>query len=141
MTDRLEAAASALRLAKRAIEKAALDTLWCDDCPAETVCDRIDSALMTLAGQQSLPLTEALASTNAPSERSSIGEVREALRAALEPFADALGDDDDDEPDHTPATLVCGRSCDYSLDLGDFRAARAALETSTDAVAKGVDHG
>ena len=53
-----------------------------------------------------------------------------ALREALEPFADALGDDDADEPDHTSATLVCGRSCDYSLDLGDFRRARTALSDS-----------
>ena len=57
----------------------------------------------------------------------SAGEgLREAIEA-LEPFADALGDDDADEPDHTEATVVCGRSTDYSLDLGDFRAARRAF--------------
>ena len=36
---------SALNVAKAAILKAAEDTLWCDDSPAETVIDRIDAAL------------------------------------------------------------------------------------------------
>jgi hypothetical protein len=43
--NRLEALEAGLRVAKAAIEKAALDTLWCGDCPAETVCDRIDALL------------------------------------------------------------------------------------------------
>ena len=54
-------------------------------------------------------------------------QVAREAREALEPFADALGDDDDDEPDHTAGTLAIGRTVDYSLDLGDFRSARARL--------------
>jgi hypothetical protein len=49
---------------------------------------------------------------------------------ALEPFADALCDDDEDEADHVQGTLVIGRSTIYSLDLGDFRRARRALTQS-----------
>ena len=53
------------------------------------------------------------------------------LEEALEPFADALGDDDEDEADHLQGTLVIGRSTIYCLDLGDFRRARAALNPRT----------
>lgn len=55
------------------------------------------------------------------------GEV-EKLREALEPFAEVLDDyDPDDEDDAMPATVTMGSVTDYSLTLGDFRAARAAL--------------
>jgi len=76
-----------------------------------------------------VPLTPYADPDPSPAIVKEAGEV-ERLREALEPFADALGDDDRDEPDHTSATLVCGRSTDYSLDLGDFRNARAALSAS-----------
>lgn len=42
---RIEDLEQALNIAKRAILKAAQDTLWCDDSAAETVVDRINAAL------------------------------------------------------------------------------------------------
>lgn len=59
-------------------------------------------------------------------------ELREAraeigrLREALEPFDDALGEDDEFS-DETKVTAQWGRHTDYSLRLGDFRRARQAL--------------
>jgi len=85
-----------------------------------------------LAGRQdSLSLVQAFARHRRLNSHSAGEGLREAIEA-LEPFADALGDDDADEPDHTEATVVCGRSTDYSLDLGDFRAARRALAILND---------
>lgn len=46
--------------------------------------------------------------------------------AALEPFDDALGEDDDGYPDDTKLTLSWRAHTDYSLTLGDLRRARAA---------------
>ncbi len=45
---------------------------------------------------------------------------------ALEPFNDALGEDDDGYPDDTKLTLSWQAHTDYSLTLGDLRRARAA---------------
>ncbi|MFT3967390.1 MAG: hypothetical protein QM690_16060 [Sphingobium sp.] len=49
---------AALDVARRAILRAAGDTLWCDDVPAQTVIDRIDAAL-TAHLQPSLDLAPA----------------------------------------------------------------------------------
>jgi len=49
------------------------------------------------------------------------------LKKALEPFADVCGDGDEDMPDNTPVTITYGRTTYYSITLGDFRKARAAI--------------
>lgn len=49
----------------------------------------------------------------------------ETLEAALEPFDDALGEDDE-FPDDTPITAKWGRTTYYALTLGDLRRARDA---------------
>ncbi|ODU36613.1 MAG: hypothetical protein ABS88_00030 [Sphingopyxis sp. SCN 67-31] len=69
-----------------------------------------------------------------PSPDDSLGRLREAL----EPFAAVLDEyDPPDEDDATPATLVVGSVTDYSLDLGDFRAAREALALSNSKGSRG----
>lgn len=54
----------------------------------------------------------------------------ERIEAALAPFAEALGEDtDDDFGDEMPAIVKIGqRTTLYSLTLGDLRTARTALE-------------
>lgn len=52
----------------------------------------------------------------------------EKLREALEPFNDALGEDDE-FPDETPVVMKWGRTTHYALDLGHLRAVRAAFST------------
>jgi hypothetical protein len=52
------------------------------------------------------------------------------LKKALEPFADVCGDGDEDMPDNTPVTITYGRTTYYSITLGDFRKARAAIRAA-----------
>lgn len=52
------------------------------------------------------------------------------LYAALKPFADIDGEDDDDYPDDTKVTLTFGRSTHYALTLGDLRRARKAVDAA-----------
>lgn len=49
----------------------------------------------------------------------------ERLEGALEPFADALGEDDE-FPDDTPVTVKWGRTTYHALTLGDLRRVRDA---------------
>lgn len=49
------------------------------------------------------------------------------LLAALEPFGEIDGEGDEDFPDDTKVTVKFGRSTNYTLTLGDFRRARAAV--------------
>lgn len=49
-----------------------------------------------------------------------------ALSDALEPFDDALGEDDDGYADSLLVTMKYGACTDYSLCVGNLRAARAA---------------
>lgn len=66
--------------------------------------------------------------------------VQEGLREALEPFASILDVyDPADEDDATPATLVVGSVTDYSLTLGDLRAARRALSATPAKEGEGDD--
>lgn len=51
----------------------------------------------------------------------------ERARVALEPFDDVLGEDEPHLPDSEPVTVKYGPCTDYSLTLGDFRRARAAI--------------
>lgn len=52
---------------------------------------------------------------------------RDALKAALAPFGDIDGEGDEDFPDGTVAVVKFGRTTNYTVSLGDFRRARAAL--------------
>lgn len=54
------------------------------------------------------------------------------LYEALEPFADVDGEGDEDFPDDTKVTVSFGRTTNYTLTLGDFRRARAALKEKND---------
>jgi hypothetical protein len=58
----------------------------------------------------------------------------ERLSKALEPFAE-LGSDEGNEdfPDDTGAVVKVGRVADFSLTLGDFRAAASALASKAGA--------
>jgi hypothetical protein len=49
------------------------------------------------------------------------------LYEALGPFGDIDGEGDEDFPDEAKVTVSFGRSTNYTLTLGDFRRARAAL--------------
>ncbi len=58
------------------------------------------------------------------------------LRAALAPFADIHQEGTEDYFDDHPATIIIGRATDYTLRLGNFRRAAAALAAAP-APAKG----
>ncbi len=57
-----------------------------------------------------------------------IADQSAALADALEPFADIDGEGDEDFPDDEPCTLSFGRTSCFTLTLGDFRRARAAID-------------
>lgn len=54
------------------------------------------------------------------------------LREAMEPFSDISGEGDEDFPDDTKVVVTFGRSTVYTLKLGDFRRARAALSNTSE---------
>lgn len=62
-----------------------------------------------------------------PSRKDGQAKEIERLKAALEPFDDALGEDEPHLPDETMCVLSFGPVKDFTLALGHFRAARAAL--------------
>lgn len=80
-----------------------------------------DDAHLALIGQVALNNTDEVVAAVV-----ALVKENERLRAALEPFDDALGEDEPELPDETRVTLKYGPVSNFTLTLGDLRRARAA---------------
>jgi hypothetical protein len=95
---------------------------WLDKLVAERDALQVENERLRAAVAE---LTEE--NKNVGARMDSFADEIEWLRRVLEPFDDALGEDDTGLAAETKIILRYGPVTDYSLTLGDFRHARAAL--------------